>query len=264
MVENDIRPTALGKKNWLFIGHPDAGKRTAILYSIIISCLRHGHDPEAYIRDLLTSALDEQQARSRPAHTLALEGAVGHSRRVGPTYDGPALIVVTNLVTTTIPSPVVVVTSPTTRLPAFRSSSRRSPNGRLRGSLTRRRRFRPKIHKQRPDPFSITAWAGPGGAGLHRTGGVCGALAAPMAAEPPHRKATPREQAEGMTDGAARGAGWRDLCRSRLRLHRLATLRTPRRTAIFMPLYLISDALHASGPEVSSCPLIMLNHSTRF
>jgi transposase len=54
VVENHIRPTALGKKNWLFIGHPDAGKRTAILYSIIISCLCHGHDPEAYIRDLLT------------------------------------------------------------------------------------------------------------------------------------------------------------------------------------------------------------------
>ena len=54
VVENDIRPTALGKKNWLFIGHPEAGKRTAILYSIIISCLRHGHDPDAYLRDLLT------------------------------------------------------------------------------------------------------------------------------------------------------------------------------------------------------------------
>jgi transposase len=54
VVENDIRPTALGKKNRLFIGHPDAGKRAAILYSIIVSCLRHGHDPEAYSRDLLT------------------------------------------------------------------------------------------------------------------------------------------------------------------------------------------------------------------
>lgn len=53
VVENDIRPTGIGKKNWLFIGHPDAGKRTAILYSIIISCIRHGHDPETYIRDLL-------------------------------------------------------------------------------------------------------------------------------------------------------------------------------------------------------------------
>jgi hypothetical protein len=33
VVENHIRPTALGKKNWLFIGHPEAGRRTAILYS---------------------------------------------------------------------------------------------------------------------------------------------------------------------------------------------------------------------------------------
>jgi transposase len=54
LVENAIRPTALGKKNWLFIGRSEAGQRTAILYSIIVSCLRHGKDPEAYIRDLLT------------------------------------------------------------------------------------------------------------------------------------------------------------------------------------------------------------------
>jgi transposase len=54
LVENAIRPTALGKKNWLFIGHPDAGRRAAILYSIIVSCLRHGKDPAAYLRDILT------------------------------------------------------------------------------------------------------------------------------------------------------------------------------------------------------------------
>lgn len=53
LVENAIRPTALGKKNWLFIGHPDAGRRSAILYSIIVSCLRHGKDPAAYLRDVL-------------------------------------------------------------------------------------------------------------------------------------------------------------------------------------------------------------------
>jgi len=28
-------PTAIGKKNWLFIGHPKAGQRSAILYTII-------------------------------------------------------------------------------------------------------------------------------------------------------------------------------------------------------------------------------------
>ncbi len=30
LVENAIRPSCIGKKNWLFIGHPDAGQRSAI------------------------------------------------------------------------------------------------------------------------------------------------------------------------------------------------------------------------------------------
>jgi Transposase IS66 family len=38
LVENAIRPSCIGKKNWLFIGHPDAGQRSAILYSLIVSC----------------------------------------------------------------------------------------------------------------------------------------------------------------------------------------------------------------------------------
>jgi transposase len=54
LVENAIRPSAIGKKNWLFIGHPDAGQRSAIIYSIVVSCQRHGHDPHAYLRDILT------------------------------------------------------------------------------------------------------------------------------------------------------------------------------------------------------------------
>jgi transposase len=53
LVENAIRPSAIGKKNWLFIGHPDAGRRSAILYSIIVSCQRHGVEPLAYLRDVL-------------------------------------------------------------------------------------------------------------------------------------------------------------------------------------------------------------------
>ncbi len=54
LVENAIRPSCVGKKNWLFIGHPDAGQRSAVLYSLIVSCQRHGKDPLAYLRDLLT------------------------------------------------------------------------------------------------------------------------------------------------------------------------------------------------------------------
>lgn len=54
LVENAIRPTKLGAKNWLFIGHPDAGERSAIIYSIVGSCRRHGIDPLLYLRDVLT------------------------------------------------------------------------------------------------------------------------------------------------------------------------------------------------------------------
>jgi hypothetical protein len=54
LVENAIRPTALGKKNWLFFGDANAGERGAVIYSIIESCRRHGVEPYSYLRDVLT------------------------------------------------------------------------------------------------------------------------------------------------------------------------------------------------------------------
>ena len=54
LVENAIRPTAIGKKNWLFIGEAEAGQRSAILYTLIENCRRLQVDPYAYLRDLLT------------------------------------------------------------------------------------------------------------------------------------------------------------------------------------------------------------------
>ena len=53
-VENAIRPSKLGAKNWLFVGHPDAGDRAAVIYSLLISAQRRGHDPHAYLKDVLT------------------------------------------------------------------------------------------------------------------------------------------------------------------------------------------------------------------
>jgi transposase len=54
LVENAIRPTAIGKKNWLFIGRAEAGERSAIIYTVIESCRRRGLDPYAYLRAVLT------------------------------------------------------------------------------------------------------------------------------------------------------------------------------------------------------------------
>lgn len=52
-LENSIRPTAVGKKNYLFIGSPQAGQMSAIFYSIMESCRRHDINPADYIRDVL-------------------------------------------------------------------------------------------------------------------------------------------------------------------------------------------------------------------
>ena len=54
LVENAIRPTALGKKNWLFFGDAGAGQRSAVIYTIIENCRLQGIDPYAYLRDVLT------------------------------------------------------------------------------------------------------------------------------------------------------------------------------------------------------------------
>ena len=54
LVENAIRPTAIGKKNWLFVGAAGAGERSAIIYTLIESCRRREIDPWAYLRDVLT------------------------------------------------------------------------------------------------------------------------------------------------------------------------------------------------------------------
>jgi transposase len=53
-VERAIRPTAVGKKNWLFIGDEDAGATSATLFTIIEACRRRNIDPWSYLRDVLT------------------------------------------------------------------------------------------------------------------------------------------------------------------------------------------------------------------
>jgi len=62
-VENVIRPSAVGKKNWLFIGHPRAGQRSAIIYTIIEECRLHGVDPFAYLVDVMPKIMDHSSHR---------------------------------------------------------------------------------------------------------------------------------------------------------------------------------------------------------
>jgi transposase len=52
-VENQIRPIAIGRSNWLFAGSLRAGKRAAAVMSLVHSAKLNGHDPYAYLRDVL-------------------------------------------------------------------------------------------------------------------------------------------------------------------------------------------------------------------
>jgi transposase len=52
-LENLIRPWAMGRKAWLFAGSELAGQRAAIVMSLVQSAKLNGHDPWAYLRDVL-------------------------------------------------------------------------------------------------------------------------------------------------------------------------------------------------------------------
>ena len=52
-IENQVRPWALGRKNWLFAGSQRSGQRAASIMSLIQSAKINGLDPQAYLRDVL-------------------------------------------------------------------------------------------------------------------------------------------------------------------------------------------------------------------
>ncbi|KAA0219186.1 MAG: IS66 family transposase [Lautropia sp.] len=52
-IENLIRPIALGRSNWLFAGSLRAGKRAAAIMSLVHSAKLNGHEPHAYLKDVL-------------------------------------------------------------------------------------------------------------------------------------------------------------------------------------------------------------------
>ena len=62
-VENAIRPTAIGKKNWLFIGHPKAGQTSAIIYTMVENCRMWDIDPMEYLNDVLPRIMDHPKSR---------------------------------------------------------------------------------------------------------------------------------------------------------------------------------------------------------
>jgi hypothetical protein len=62
-IENLMRPWAMGRKAWLFAGSESAGKRAAVVMSLVQSARLHGHDPSVYLRDVLERLLSHPNHR---------------------------------------------------------------------------------------------------------------------------------------------------------------------------------------------------------
>jgi transposase len=64
LVENAIRPTALGKKNFLFFGSPNSGQTSAVIYSLVETCRKLGINPSEYFKELLDALPTMQQSEA--------------------------------------------------------------------------------------------------------------------------------------------------------------------------------------------------------
>ena len=53
LVENAIRPIALGRKNYLFAGSHDAAQRAAVIYSLVATCKKNDVNPYEWLKDVL-------------------------------------------------------------------------------------------------------------------------------------------------------------------------------------------------------------------
>jgi len=54
LVENSIRPVALGRKNYLFAGSHEGAKRAAMIYSFLGTCKKNHVEPFTWLKDVLT------------------------------------------------------------------------------------------------------------------------------------------------------------------------------------------------------------------
>lgn len=86
LVENMIRPTKLGMKNWMFFGSLEAGANNALIYTLLANCRAQGIDPEDYLVEILKrlphDATPEQAAVLTPARIAAERKAKAEGEQV--------------------------------------------------------------------------------------------------------------------------------------------------------------------------------------
>ena len=63
LAENSMRPVALGRKNWIHIGSPQAGPKVAAILSIVESCRRLSIPIREYLARVLPGLADRSVQR---------------------------------------------------------------------------------------------------------------------------------------------------------------------------------------------------------
>jgi transposase len=63
-IENQMRPWAMGRKAWLFAGSERAGERAAMVMSLVQWARLNGHEPWAYLKDVL------ERLQEHPNHRI--------------------------------------------------------------------------------------------------------------------------------------------------------------------------------------------------
>jgi transposase len=79
--ERTLRAQAIGRKNWLFLGHVEAGPRASVLYTVLAGAKRHRLEPWVYLMHVLLHLaggtadleplLPDRWAAAHPQHVLA-------------------------------------------------------------------------------------------------------------------------------------------------------------------------------------------------
>ena len=63
LIENSIRPLALGRKNYLFAGSHDAAKNIAMFYSFFATCAKHDIDPQKWLAYVIENINDTKTSK---------------------------------------------------------------------------------------------------------------------------------------------------------------------------------------------------------
>ena len=67
LVENQIRPIPLGRKNFLFAGSHEGARRAAVMYTFMAQCKKNAINPHQWLKNVFENILDTKPSQY---HTL--------------------------------------------------------------------------------------------------------------------------------------------------------------------------------------------------